>query len=195
MMRLMASAAATGALIAACAWYAANGSTRSATIAGELGAAREAAAAADVWPICTTMTDLGTESDWAQLDPDFAAGKRALAGENWNRAITALKLAFVRDPKNADIQNYLGYAYWRLRQMGPAMGHYQQALALSPRHRRARVHLGELYLALDEPTMAEEQLAVLRDICLLSCGEISELEYAIATHRATAQGRRSAPAL
>jgi Flp pilus assembly protein TadD len=182
-------------MIAACAWYAANGPMRNAATAGEPGAARETAAAADAWPICTTMTDLGAEADWAQLDPDFAAGKRALAAESWNGAITALKLAFLRDPPNADIQNYLGYAYWRLRQMGPAMGHYQQALALSPRHRRARVHLGELYLALDEPTMAEEQVTALRDICLLSCGEISELEYAIATYRAAAQRQRSAPAL
>ena len=36
-------------------------------------------------------------------------------------AITALKLAALRDPRNADIQNYIGYAYRRLRQLGPAM--------------------------------------------------------------------------
>ena len=48
---------------------------------------------------------MGTETDWAQLEPDFAAGKRALAAENWNGAIAALKLASLRDPRNADIQN------------------------------------------------------------------------------------------
>ena len=39
-------------------------------------------------------------------------------------AIAALKLAALRDPRNADIQNYIGYAYRRLRQLGPAM-HWQ----------------------------------------------------------------------
>jgi hypothetical protein len=49
----------------------------------------------------------------------------------------------LRDPRNADIQNYTGYAYRRLRQLGPAMQHYQQAL-LNRRHRSAHGHLGEL---------------------------------------------------
>ena len=32
---------------------------------------------------------------------------------------------------NADIQNYIGYAYRRLHQLGPAIGHYQKALMLN----------------------------------------------------------------
>ena len=91
------------------------------------------------WPICTTMAAMGSEADWAQLDPDFAAGKKALVAEDWNGAIAALKLAALRDPRNADIQNYIGYAYRRLRQLGPAMQHYQQALrAQSPPPQRPR---------------------------------------------------------
>jgi hypothetical protein len=31
----------------------------------------------------------GIEADWAQLDPDFAAGKKELVAEDWNGAITA----------------------------------------------------------------------------------------------------------
>jgi hypothetical protein len=27
------------------------------------------------WPICTTMGTMESEADWAQLDPDFAAGR------------------------------------------------------------------------------------------------------------------------
>ena len=41
------------------------------------------------WPICTTMGTMGSEADWAQLDPDFAAGKKELVAEDWNGAITA----------------------------------------------------------------------------------------------------------
>ena len=76
------------------------------------------------------MGSMGSEADWGQLDPDFAAGKKALVAEDWNGAIAALKLAALRDPRNADIQNYIGYAYRRLRQLGPAMQHYQQAILL-----------------------------------------------------------------
>ena len=78
---------------------------------------------------------MGSEADWGQLDPDFAAGKKALVAEDWNGAIAALKLAALRDPRDADIQNYLGYAYRRLRQLGPAMQHYQEAILLNRRHR------------------------------------------------------------
>src|SRR5215217_5634288 len=123
--------------------------------------------ASEHWPICTTMNAMGSEAEWAELDPDFATGKKALATENWTGAIAALKLASLRDPRNADIQNYIGYAYRRLRQLGPAMGHYQQALTLNPRHRSAHEHLGELYLTLGEPTRAEHQLTVLEEICLI----------------------------
>ena len=138
------------------------------------------------WPICTTMGTMGSEADWAQLDPDFAAGKKALVAEDWNGAITALNLAALRDPRNADIQNYTGYAYRRLRELGPAMQHYQQALLLNRRHRSAHEHLGELYLVLGEPAKAEQQLATLEDICLIPCAETDDLKRAIAVYNTLA---------
>jgi tetratricopeptide (TPR) repeat protein len=138
------------------------------------------------WPICTTMGTMGSEADWAQLDPDFAAGKKELVAEDWTGAITALKLAALRDPRNADIQNYTGYAYRRLRQLGPAMQHYQQALLLNRRHRSAHEHLGELYLVLGEPAKAEQQLATLEDICLIPCAETDDLKRAIAVYNTLA---------
>jgi hypothetical protein len=111
------------------------------------------------WPICTTMGTMGSEADWAQLDPDFAAGKKALVAEDWNGAIMALKLAALRDPRNADIQNYVGYAYRRLRQLGPAMQHYSR-LHQSPPPQRPE-HLGELCWC--SVTRNRRQLATLGD--------------------------------
>ena len=67
-------------------------------------------------------------------------------GRDWNGAIKALTSAGLRDDRNADIQNYLGYAYRRLRQLDAAMRHYQLALTLNPRHRSAHEHLGEAHL-------------------------------------------------
>jgi tetratricopeptide (TPR) repeat protein len=189
MIRSIALAAVLGALVAAGTLYAASQPALRNVMAVWLGAserAPEAKLAIEDWPICTTMGAIGSEADWAQLDPDFATGKKALAAEDWNGAITALKFAALRDPRNADIQNYIGYAYRRLRQLGPAMGHYQQALMFNPRHRSAHEHLGELFLALREPAKADEHLAALERICLVPCEEFGDLERAIAAYRGSA---------
>jgi tetratricopeptide (TPR) repeat protein len=79
--------------------------------------------------------------------------------------------------------NYIGYAYRRLRQFGPAMQHYLQAVMLNRRHRSAHEHLGELYLVLGEPDKAEQQLATLEDICLIPCEEYEDLKRAIAAYK------------
>jgi tetratricopeptide (TPR) repeat protein len=186
MTRLIALAMALGALVVSVAAYTIGPSGWQDAIAPWLGGPdrrAETAVAGEAWPICTTMASVVSDADWAQLDPDFAAGKKALGAEDWNGAITALKLAALRDPQNADIQNYIGYAYRRLRQLEPAMGHYQQALALNPRHRSAHEHLGEAYLVLGEPAKAEQLLAALENICLIPCEEYDDLKRAIATYR------------
>jgi tetratricopeptide (TPR) repeat protein len=189
MIRWNILAVTLGALVAAAGLSAAVESPWRGSIAAWLGAPdrkAEAKMPLEDWPICTTMGTMGSEVDWAQLDPDFAAGKKELVAENWNGAITALKLAALRDPRNADIQNYTGYAYRRLRQLGPAMQHYQQALLLNRRHRSAHEHLGELYLVLGEPAKAEQQLATLEDICLIPCAETDDLKRAIAVYNTLA---------
>ncbi len=190
MIRAIASAAILGALIAGGSVYTGREHAWRTGITSLLGSPAETSFTTEAWPICTAMTAIGTESDWAQLDLDFAAGKKALVAENWTGAIAALKLATLRDPRNADIQNYIGYAYRRLREMGPAMGYYQQALMFNPRHRNAREHLGELYLALGEPIKAEEQIAALKEICLIPCDELADLERAVAAYEAVAQRPR-----
>jgi tetratricopeptide (TPR) repeat protein len=183
MVRLIAIALLLGAGAAA-GVIMANGSTRQSLLAGWLRAPEPAVA--EPWPICTTMGAVADNVDWAELDPDFAAGKKALAAENWPGAIVALKLAALRDPQNADIQNYIGYAYRRLRQLEPALAHYQQALALNPRHRSAHEHLGEAYLVSGNLGKAEEHLVALEAICLIPCVEYVDLQTAIATYRRVA---------
>ena len=189
-VRLISLTGVVGALVVAGALYAGSTPAWRNAIAplwrSTSGPAPEAKLTTEDWPICTTMGVMGSEAEWAQLDPDFAAGKRALGAEDWNGAIAALKLAALRDPRNADIQNYIGYAYRRLRQLGPAMGHYQQALTFNPRHRSAHEHLGELFLVLRELAKAEEQLATLERICLVPCEEFRDLERAIGAYRVSA---------
>ncbi len=189
MIRAIALATMLGALVAGVAVYATsppgwrNGIT---PLFGGLDRGAETAIMPEDWPICTTMASVASDADWAQLDPDFRAGKKALGAENWNGAIAAFELAALRDPLNADIQNYIGYAYRRLRQLGPAIGHYQQALMLNPRHRSAHEHLGEAYLVLGQSAKAEQLLAALGNLCLIPCEEYDDLKRAIAAYKRVA---------
>jgi tetratricopeptide (TPR) repeat protein len=172
MIRAIALAAALGALVAGVAVYTASPPGWRGVITpllGGLDRRAETAITPEDWPICSTMASVAPDADWAQLDPDFSAGKKALGAEDWNGAIAALELAALRDPLNADIQNYIGY--------------YQQALMLNPRHRSAHEHLGEAYLVLGEPAKAEQLLVALGNLCLIPCEEYEDLKRAIAAYK------------
>src|SRR5215813_9849861 len=173
MIRMIALAAILVALVAAVAFY---------TIMRPPGTQL---AATEEWPICSTMESLAANTDWAQLDPDFAAGKKAMAAGDWNGAIAVLKSAALRDPRNADIQNYIGYSYRRLRELEPAFAHFRQALILNPRHRAAHQHMGETYLTIGNLAAAEEHLATLERICLIACDEYGDLQRAILKYRSS----------
>jgi len=125
---------------------------------------------------------LATPLTWETLDPDFAAGKNALATGHWTEAIAALKLASLRDPQNAEIQTISATPIGDYGSWEPAFAHYRQAIAFNPRHRGARQHLGEAYLALDDLAKAEEHLAALAQICLIPCDEYADLQRAIARY-------------
>jgi hypothetical protein len=142
----------------------------------------EAVIPVEAWPICSTMGSMVETTDWAALDPDFAAGKRAIRAGDWETAIKVLTNAGLRDDRNADIQNYLGCAYRRLRQFDPAVRHYRRALALNPRHRSAHEHLGESYLVQGDRAKAKEHLRALEQICLVPCWEYDDLKRAIANY-------------
>jgi tetratricopeptide (TPR) repeat protein len=190
MIRAIALTAMLGALVASVAVYTISPWGWRAMITPLLGGldhGAETAITTEEWPICTTMASVATDADWVQLDPDFKAGKKALGAEDWNDALAAFELAALRDPTNADIQNYIGYAYRRLRQMGPAIGHYQRALMLNPRHRSAHEHLGEAYLVLGEPAKAQQLLAALENLCLIPCEEYDDLKRVIAAYNRLAK--------
>jgi Flp pilus assembly protein TadD len=133
-------------------------------------------------PLCLAAdTDEGPAG--AKLDPDFAAGKRAIESKNWSAAIKSLSSAALRDTRNADIQNYLGYAYRKSGDMDSAFKHYDRALQLNPRHRGAHEYVGEAYLLVGNLPKAEEHLAALQKICLIPCEEYGDLKKEIDAYR------------
>ena len=133
-----------------------------------------------------TAQAVGKEEDpdsAAQLDPDYAAGKKAIEAKDWNAAIASLSSAALRDTRNADIQNYLGFAYRNSGRMDLAFKHYEKSLELNPRHRGAHEYVGEAYLIVGNLEKAEAHLSALRAICLLPCEEMDDLKEKIEAYR------------
>lgn len=119
-----------------------------------------------------------------EKDEDYAAGKKAIAARDWTEAVKRLAVAARRDPDSADLQNYLGYSYRNLRQYELAFKHYKRSIELNPRHRGAHEYIGETYLLVGDLAAAERHLAALRDICLLGCEELADLERHVKEYKA-----------
>jgi len=136
-----------------------------------------------LWPGTGAADPATDDAAAAKLDPDYAAGKQAIDAKEWSTAITALTSAALRDTRNADLQNYLGYAYRNAGQLDLAFRHYQRALQLNPRHRGAHEYVGEAYLIVHNLAKAEEHLAALHKICLIPCEEYADLKKKIAEYR------------
>jgi tetratricopeptide (TPR) repeat protein len=117
-------------------------------------------------------------------DADYAAGKQAMEKKNWPEAAKRYEAALRRNPDNADLQNYLGYAHRNLKHFDLAFKYYKRALELDPRHRGAHEYIGEAYLMVGDLASAEKHLAALREICLLPCEELGDLEKAVTLYRA-----------
>jgi len=123
-----------------------------------------------------------TDPQAAAADPDYAAGRKAIKAKDWNAAIKFFSSAALHAPDNADIQNYLGFAYRMAGRLDPAFRHYRRALELNPRHRGAHEYVGEAYLIVGDLASARKHLEALRKICLLPCEEFGDLEREIAAY-------------
>jgi Flp pilus assembly protein TadD len=126
----------------------------------------------------------GDEPDQAErVDPDYAGGRKAVEAKDWQTAIRLLSSAALRDTRNAEIQNLLGYAYRSSGEPSLAFKHYNRALQLNPRHRGAHEYVGEAYLMIGNLPKAQEHLAELKRICLIPCDEHAHLETRIREYR------------
>jgi len=125
------------------------------------------------------------DPDLATRDEDYAAGRKMVDVGNWAEAVRLFKRTELRNPDHADVQNVLGFAYRNLKQYELALRHYRRAIEIDPRHRGAHEYIGETYLLTGDLAAAERHLAALKEICLLPCDELEDLEGAIAKFRRT----------
>ena len=137
------------------------------------------------------MSAAGALAEPHEVDPDlaardevYAAGKRAVERKDWDEAVRRFKRAELRHPEQADLQNILGYAHRNLKQYDLAFRHYKRAIEIEPRHRGTHEYIGETYLLTGDLAGAEKHLDALRQICLLPCDELRDLDKAVAQYRA-----------
>jgi len=111
----------------------------------------------------------------AMADVRFEIGR-----SNFKRAITVLKDVVAADPTNADALNLMGYSLRKSGDTKNALGFYQKALKINPRHRGAHEYLGELYVEIGQLDQARALLDSLERICgNRTCEEYQELAAAI----------------
>ena len=117
----------------------------------------------------------------------MATARKAIESKEWSRALNELNTAAREDPRNADVQNLLGYTYRKRAtpDLAKAFEHYGNALRLNPRHKGAHEYIGEAYLMDRKPAEAEKHLAQLEAICgNKTCEEYADLAKSIADYKA-----------
>lgn len=133
------------------------------------------------------LADDPEPADTAQpRSESLEAARKAVDAKDFKSAIQHLVKAEKETPKDADVQNLLGFSYRKLGQFDRAMEHYRLALKLDPRHRGAHEYIGELYLDLGQLANAEKELQDLKRACpwFGKCGEYDDLKEAIENYKA-----------
>lgn len=137
-----------------------------------------AVAAAIAIPL-SADANLGEEAAESK-DPNWVEGKRAIDALDWKRAVDLLSKAASTDPKNPDIQNWLGFAQRKQGNLDAAFAAYNEALKLNPNHRAAHEYIGEAYLLKGDVAKAEQHLAELKRLCSpIPCEALKDLTRAV----------------
>jgi len=102
---------------------------------------------------------------------------------DYRGAMSILDKIIVKDPRNPDALNLMGFCERKLGNPDEALEYYEKALAIRPNHVGANEYLGELYLEMKNLPKAEERLKVLAKACN-GCEEQQELKEKIDKYKA-----------
>ena len=92
------------------------------------------------------------------------------------KAYDKFEKAYIKDKKNADILNYLGYSLRKTGNFEKAETYYLKGLELDAGHLGINEYLGELYVQTNRINLAKERLSVLKGC---NCEEYEELKELI----------------
>ena len=96
----------------------------------------------------------------------------------YSSAFKKLKDAHMKDKKNPDILNYMGFTSRKTGNFDKAEEYYLKGLSIDPKHNGINEYLGELYVQTNRIDKAKERLDVLKNC---NCKEYKELELIIKT--------------
>ena len=108
----------------------------------------------------------------------YKAVKLIKAG-SFDEALVILETIIQKKPDDADIHNYMGFAFRKKGMLEKSAYHYGQALDINPKHLGALEYQGELYIVLGEIEKAKANLTKIDDICWRQCSELRDLKQAI----------------
>ena len=96
----------------------------------------------------------------------------------YSQAFNKFDKAYLKDKKNPDILNYLGYTSRKSGNFSAAENYYLKGLSINPKHNGINEYLGELYVQTNRIDKANERLEILKNC---NCDEYKELELIIKT--------------
>ena len=96
----------------------------------------------------------------------------------YSQAFKKFDKAYLKDKKNPDILNYLGYTSRKSGNFSAAEDFYLKGLSFNPKHNGINEYLGELYVQTNRIDKANERLEILKNC---NCDEYKELELIIKT--------------
>ena len=96
----------------------------------------------------------------------------------YSQAFKKFDKAYLKDKKNPDILNYLGYTSRKSGNFSAAEDFYLKGLSINPKHNGINEYLGELYVQTNRIDKANERLEILKDC---NCDEYKELDLIIKT--------------
>jgi len=129
-------------------------------------------------------SDSGSSSNAsASVSAEMRKAEILIKRESYAEALVLLKEEVAANPDNADAWNLLGYSARKQGDYAASEIAYDKALAIEPGHKGALEYKGELYLTLGNLEGAEMLLGKLRKLCSFNCGEVKDLEEAIAAYK------------
>ena len=121
----------------------------------------------------------GASSPGVAEDPAYTEGVRAVKRGDYPAAIKLFESVVMKDGRNADAYNWLGYSIRQTGDTNRAIPLYEKALTIDPKHRGAHEYIGEAYLILGDLPKAKEHLAALDKLCFLPCEQYADLKKAV----------------
>ncbi|MBB3541348.1 MULTISPECIES: tetratricopeptide repeat protein [unclassified Rhizobium] len=131
----------------------------------------------------TTFPAFAVDNIESTTAPDLTSVRAKIEARNYAGALAELR-DLADNNQQADVYNLMGFTLRKTGDYRTSLTYYTKALELQPDHKAAREYLGELYVETGDLPKAEEQVALLKQLCPGGCEELEDLQKAISMKNA-----------